>query len=234
MSCVLFSPQGDRLVLAGTKYTEDDDPPRQSCVSVWQLPPGTGQPKEEGSLSLGRPDEFSLNTDVRAAAFSADGRRLALVTRWSVSLWEWQPQRKQLAVLTTHLTEFAGMALSSDGSEVVTAGMTRVEQPDTNWLSGLQFWGFKDGRLKGQGAHMDGQNHVEQVAFALGGKALLMGSAWGEYALIDRAKQHKLWHWQPPGRGYLPFTMAPDERHVALCNVNGTVYIVRLKEVGKP
>jgi hypothetical protein len=37
-----------------------------------------------------------------------------------------------------------------------------------------------------------------------------------------------VWAWEAPGN-LLEFAIAPDRRHAALANSNGTIYIVRLK-----
>jgi WD40 repeat protein len=54
----------------------------------------------------------------------------------------------------------------------------------------------------------------------------------GRIILWDVAKQAKVREWQMPGP-VLAVGFAPDGRHLAAANGNGTVYVLRLKEVGQ-
>lgn len=234
-----FSPQGE-LLLAGFKKCEEGN--QQPWLAVYQLEQGRKQPQRRATYLLGEPRQgYGTSVDL-APAFSADGRRVALPTRTSVFLWDWYPRRKQRASLRMDpkrpgwpCAMIWGMALSPDGEEIVTAGTEDVRMPDLLQLAGLHFWGLQGGQLKSRGTiqkEADNTYGPHGVDFVLGGKALLF--TWDErYTLVDRTSCAKQWSWiAPAGKGQV--TQAPDGRHVALSNANGTIYIVRLKEAAKP
>ena len=74
---------------------------------------------------------------------------------------------------------------------------------------------------------------ASQLAFTPTGKEILISDE-ASYTLFERASRRKVWDWRSPGYFTSQFALAPDGRHVALCNSNGTIYIVRLKEATKP
>jgi WD40 repeat protein len=214
-----FSPQGE-LLLTGRK---SEDGTRQPWLARYRLGQGQKQPKRLATHLLGKPGQGLGDTLEVMPSFSADGRRLALATRTGIFLWDWHPRRKQLASLEMdpnrpgrYRATIGGIALAPDGAEVTTAGLENIsDTPEFTQLVGLHFWGLQGGQLKSRATWQEEYKGDEPhgVAFALGGKALLV--SWGQRCvLLDRASQAKQWSWSPPG-GMGMAALAPDGRHVA-------------------
>jgi WD40 repeat protein len=68
---------------------------------------------------------------------------------------------------------------------------------------------------------------VRSLAFAPDGATLASAGFDGRLILWDVARQAKLREWKLPG-SILAVGFAPDARHLAMVNTNGTVYILRL------
>jgi WD40 repeat protein len=68
---------------------------------------------------------------------------------------------------------------------------------------------------------------VRALDFLPNGKALLSADEEGLVVLWDAATGDTVWDWQLPG-AVSGVAAAPDGRHFATANSNGTVYVVRL------
>jgi WD40 repeat protein len=68
---------------------------------------------------------------------------------------------------------------------------------------------------------------VTWLEFAPDGKALVSSDYQGEMILWDVTAGDKRLAWQLPGT-IQSAAFAPDGRHLATANVNGTVYVLRL------
>jgi WD40 repeat protein len=68
---------------------------------------------------------------------------------------------------------------------------------------------------------------VVAVAFSPAGKTVASADRHGRIVLWDVAAGDKLREWQLPGQVW-DIAFAPDGRHLAAANGNGTVYILRL------
>ena len=71
---------------------------------------------------------------------------------------------------------------------------------------------------------------VRSVGFLPGGKALLSAGEDGQVILWSARTGETLWDWQLPG-AVSAVAAAPDGRHIATANSNGTVYVLRVSRV---
>jgi WD40 repeat protein len=71
------------------------------------------------------------------------------------------------------------------------------------------------------------------LAFTPDSTVLACAGSQGELALWDLAKKAKARGWQLPA-SFRAAAFAPDGRHLALANVNGTVYILRVTAAPNP
>ena len=68
---------------------------------------------------------------------------------------------------------------------------------------------------------------MRALDFLPSGKGLISAGVDGLVILWDAATGETIWDWQLPGAVNAVAT-APDSRHLAMGNSNGTVYILRL------
>jgi WD40 repeat protein len=153
---------------------------------------------------------------VRGVAFSPDGRQAASGSDdRTVRLWDVE-SGKQVHCLKGHQGELTSVSFASDGKVLASAG--------------------RDGRVLLWDLH--------SAVPALGASTMgMMGSPLGQgpvlaaSALVPERTVTKLGGWQLPGPVY-GIAFAPDSRHLATANSNGTIYLFRLPRVaaqgGKP
>ncbi len=187
---------------------------------------------QEGLDLTGRLGESS-KVCASVAAFSGDGRRLAYATEYAVHVWEWGTRRQEVATFKAHNRVVYGVALSPDGSELATCGYDDEEDPKGENISGDRVHVWRLGGKEPVCTAAFAVKGAQRLDFALGGAALLVSEDGGGCVLLDKKTGKRLWQWKPPA-GYTRFAVAPDRRHVALANSNGTIYIVRLKGPDKP
>lgn len=228
---LLFDPRGTHLILTGkTRKEEDEVKLWTAAVMMWPLGGQAGLKNEKHYL-FGNAEAKDVEGMTWGAAFSPDGRRLALLTGQELRLLDWRtPVLKDLDKLQPHhLTE--GLAFSPDATELVTSGADHLDDRQVEAdVYRVRLWTVAGDRLKERASFVS--KRAKRVEFALGGECLLTEEEEGACVLRDKLTGKVRWRWQPPA-GTTTFALAPDGRHVALGNANGTVYIVRLKEAGQ-
>lgn len=153
-----------------------------------------------------------------------DGKTLACGdANGTLRLWDVSgAEPKQRAVLLKENKEkILSLAFSPDG-KTLAAG---------DWSAKIRLWNLDEPQPKEQAVLEGPQAATLSLAFAPDGKTLAC-SAYG-VQLWDFAARTKLRGWQLPGQvGSVAF--APDGRHLATGNSNGTIYILRLAPAPEP
>jgi hypothetical protein len=166
---------------------------------------------------------------------SPDGRRVAVWARWHFRVWDWDGTRgKEVTAARAFTDEITDISFAPDKAEMALSGLDeeKDEKGETHEVGRVKFWS-----LGGRGPlerEVLPAPKVTSVDYALGGAGLLTMSNYVACTLRDRKSGKVLWRWQPPpGHWTYIAAVAPDGRHIALGNANGTVYLVRLKEAPK-
>jgi WD40 repeat protein len=239
---IAFAPTRKRLLLvAGAKRL---NPPQvdiakelwQTTLAIWRTEAAPGTSPVASTFFMGpkvrSPNPYFYPSGL---SLSPDGRRLALWSRWEFRLWDWDGTRGKELTAGRAFTEWVyQVSFAPDRAEIALCGEDQEEdeKEETHWLGRVKFW-----TLGGHGPlerEVQAVPKVLSVDYALGGAGLLTMADYGDCTLRDRKTGKVQWHWRsPPGRWSSIAAVAPDGRHIALGNANGTVYIVRLKEAPK-
>jgi WD40 repeat protein len=234
LSCLRFSPKGDLLIVAGAKEIDDEDNLRRTYLALWRIGPGRVKPRIVEEHLMGKPQKSMWDAMSRGIVLAPDGRHLVLQGARDFRVWDWSAaHRKETASWRAFTLFLYGLAFSPDGAELALCGLDHAldEEHQAQQVSRVRLWDMSDGKGKERSAFpLEGVNYV---AWALGGSALLLGTEGGACLVRDRQSGKTLWRWKPPAGRALWLAVAPDGRHLALGNANGTVYIVRLKEAPK-
>jgi serine/threonine-protein kinase len=155
---------------------------------------------------------------IEGVAWCPDGRRFISSSGDNTTrLWEVETGRELDRLTTAHRP--SGAAVSPDGRR--TAFGCR---DGSLWLCELVEGCLrKPAMLKGP--HSSGLNFIE---FFPDGKTLVSSGEHGLVTLWNAVTGKSLREWQFPGWVYA--SIAPDGRHLATANANGTVYILRLPD----
>jgi WD40 repeat protein len=232
---VALCPRGPYLLLAGYETFVNVKEYRQSLVGIWQLGGRMERPREKQSLRVGEAvDPLEADVSVQALACSADGHRLAVLRERDLHLLDWDVDKRRPPVMVKpHSDRSWGAAFSLDGKQLVTCGTDeeldkdrvrrkgRVPRP----LQSIRIWDVEAAPRKRSEFRGD-EGDVLAAEFALADDHILAQFFDQACVLFDK-KWRKRWQWRPP-HGDTHFVLAPDRRHVALCNSNGTIYIIRL------
>jgi WD40 repeat protein len=218
---VLFSPDGKALLAAGKE------------LRLWDV---TGPTPRELALLRRSSDPFSRAFSPRA--FSPDGRTLAAEDRKTgeILLWDLGGGRpKDRGVLGRgRLCGFA-----PDGRTLLALDPTRFSNEEGGPFT-VQVWDLGRDRLQAQ-FELEGEVHFWSDGlnggFAPDGQRLvnMPDPKNGLLAVWSAATGKRLREYRLPGTfdpfliTAAPFAFAPDGRHVAVNNDNGTVYILRLE-----
>jgi WD40 repeat protein len=160
---------------------------------------------------------FQVDGGAHTVAFSSDGRR-ALTGGWAktVRLWDvdsWQVLR----TFEGHTARVTSVAFAPDGRRAASGGDDSMV-----WLWSLTTPEQPAVRLRGHTGKVYG------VTFAPDGKTLASCGWDGLVLLWDGQSGELLRQWRLPGM-VNAVAFAPDSRHLALANSNGTIYVLRLK-----
>jgi WD40 repeat protein len=230
--CLAFDPRDERrLLLLGAREATPDQ--WHTALSSWKVDAGRGTAGDEQCYLTGEAEDESNKVWPRHVAVSPTGDRLAFVTDRAVHVWSWRGGRWQhWAALKASTRKPLWAAFSPDGSELATCGDDLEEDAkrSTQLVYRVRLWDLKGAQPRQRTAFEVPDAYA--VEYALGGDALLIQQDEG-CLLRDKKSGKQLWRWQPPAGGSR-FALAPDRRHVALANSNGTIYIVRLKGPDKP
>lgn len=148
-------------------------------------------------------------------AFSPDGERLAAAgVDNTLLIWDLK-RRGKIQVLRGYTTRIESLAFSPDGKRLAACAGTTIQIVDAAGP------GFKEL------LELQHQWSLTAVAFSADGSTLI---STGHNGLTewDALSGEKLREWSLPG--YVNgLSFAPDGRHLATGNGNGTVYVLRLK-----
>jgi WD40 repeat protein len=155
-----------------------------------------------------------------SVVFSPDGRRLAVASdQGRIGLWDLRGARPRPWLTLEHSVSVDALALSPDGRTL--ASVSGFEGTVLLWDLGQQ-----SVRLRATLHWHPEHTYAFCLAFSPDGRTLLSGDCAGRIILwgIDGSK---LREWKLPGSVYRA-VFAPDGRHLATVNRNGTLYILRL------
>jgi WD40 repeat protein len=181
-------------------------------VKLWQVHAG-------GSLT--ELDEATVNrraVDGTPVAFNSDSQTLAFVdVRAGIRLWAVGTRGSASTINATN-GKVLSLAFSPDGKILVLGNESGI----------ISLWHVERKRLLGESLSCAGQ--VNSVAFSSDGSKLAAG---GTTMHVWEVPSDIAQRWPPPKRFRPPseiyhVAFAPDSRHVATGNKDGTVYVFRL------
>src|SRR5262249_23094560 len=147
---ILFDPLGAHLLLLGTTRGGEEDRLSSVGLIVWPFDATASELKNERMYRLGKPDRDPTKVAARRLAFSPDGRRMAVLMREELRLWDRPGQvLKERDVLLPH-TDPCGLAFSPDGREVVTCGADQEGGEALQEVYHVRLWVLEGDRLKGK------------------------------------------------------------------------------------
>jgi len=233
LGCLAFDPGEEGLVLLGAREVDPKQGKWQTSLLACKVDAGRGKIVEGQWFPGGEVQDDSSLAWPDAVVVSPSGRHLAFATSLDVHIWEWHgARRQQWAVLGGLGKRVNGAAFSPDGLELATCGSDYVDDGKNtgDWVERVWLWDLTGAQPRPRRGF--DVSDVYRLDYALGGDALMVQEGRA-CVLRDKKTGKQLWRWQPPGGGTFA-VVAPDRRHVALTNSNGTIYIVRLKEPDKP
>ncbi len=175
--------------------------------AAWSGPVSLPNPPKQGLVSL---------------ALSPDGRRLAAGSIDGIAhVWDVGDPPRYRGLTDRHPNTVHAVVFSPDGSRLVSSGadkvfLSRLPASDTEMI-------HRDDTLEGH------QGEVRALAISPDGRRLASASTEGLVRVwdLETSTRKPLRNWLLDGPVYR-LAFAPDSRHLAIGNGNGTVYIVRL------
>jgi WD40 repeat protein len=160
--------------------------------------------------------QFPHDEAVAALALSADGRLLACAQDEAVRLWDLSGPTPKPQRLSTKVGTVQGLAFSPDSRTLVVGGLNR----------NLHVWDLSEGKAK-EHATIPAAYYWRTLAFSPDGKFLVGCNMQEGVFLWDATSWRMLQKWSlPVVVSHVAFV--GDNRHLALGNLNGTIYILRL------
>jgi WD40 repeat protein len=188
---------------------------RRALVGTWNWDTAHCWDLDKGS-ALG---SFKARSGASCVAISPDGR-LALTggSRNTVCLWDTDVDNpRELRCFTGHTGPVLCIAVAPDGKSAASC--------DGNGM--IWYWSLKGTEPHGRKFLKYHTASVRCVAFTLDGKNLVSAGWDGRVILWDVASGDRLVEWRFPGEVNW-VALAPDGRHLATANNNGTIYVLRL------
>jgi WD40 repeat protein/tRNA A-37 threonylcarbamoyl transferase component Bud32 len=155
---------------------------------------------------------------VTSVAFCSDGRRaLSGGDDNKLRLWDLEGGT-ELRCFQGHTARIAArVALTPDDRQAASGSSDGT----------VRLWDLTSDQAQGRVFFKWHTNEVTSVAFGPDGKKLASSALDGRIILWDVATGDKIREWQLPGAVH-DVALAPDGRHLAAANGNGTVYILRI------
>jgi WD40 repeat protein len=160
--------------------------------------------------------QISHSQEVAAWALSGDGRLLACAQRESVRLWDLSGPAPRYNTLATRVGAVRGLAFSPDSRTLVVTGQDEF----------LQVWDIDDSKASLRGMY-PAIPKIAVLAFSPDGKALV-GVSPGYGVTVWSTTTWRIRHQWLLGAAVNTASFVGDSRHLALGNINGTIYILRL------
>jgi WD40 repeat protein len=230
-----FSPDGKLLATDGRDYVATGEGHRSHvAVRLWDC---TGaRPRERAIFPPLAADRLDDPKQVKPVRFSPDGKLVAFRDHDKAHLWDVSDRSpKEWAVLkgSQPFEEVWTVGFGPDGKTLITAGEADFSGTSGSITPPLPYGTVRSWDLTGptpkEGNLLRSYHRstVSQIALAPNGKRLLAAGGRGDVALWDLTGGQKLREWWLPMRA-AQIVFSPDGRHVALGNLNGTVYVLRL------
>jgi WD40 repeat protein/serine/threonine protein kinase len=218
---VVFGRDNRLLIVAGR------DGPNDGTVRLWDV-----QPSEPAALHVFRGHvgkvtwlATALDGQLAASACDSDDQ--------SVRLWDVVNKREVHRFHGAKNGTITALALAPNGGLLAFANTDNGSGNDDPAHS-VRLWDLKASPPRQLPALPGHANVVRGVCFAADNKSLATADDDGRLVLWDLEANRNLQDWRLPG-GISALLFAPDGRHLAVGNTNGTVYIIRLKgPTGRP
>jgi WD40 repeat protein len=221
-----FSPDGKQVAVSG----EDNDGPldpeapvRVGVVRLWALEDGTLV--DRGAM---RPPPDSEDTwPLQLGPFLTPGQRLLVGLGRDCLLWEQKDGKtREVTRIENERGARPPFALSPDGKVFALYRDTLIREPMLRCQPYLRLFD-RSGTTFGERKEMLIDDYPDGLLFTHDAKVLIARTKFAAVRLYDVDTGRKLSQIDFPG-DVLGMDLAPDGRHLATANANGTVYVFRL------
>jgi len=230
-------PDGKTLLTAGYDIDETTNNSRGN-VRLWDIqtfPPRLIYRIEPNTTEEDKAEGF-IHHDLRRLQLSPTGKQFTLGCEDPLRFWEerggvWQ----RGGVLSRKPFQWSpgGLAFHPDGNTLVTVGNEKDPVSGGRYRGLIRFWKVRGGRGEARvPLPMPDMWYETRATFSPDGQRLAVVDTYGKGVVLDMRTGAKLCAWHLPAMPLIAF--APDSRHWAVANRNGTVYIFRLPKQPGP
>ncbi|MBL8798250.1 MAG: serine/threonine protein kinase [Planctomycetia bacterium] len=212
---VAFGRDNRLLIVAGR------DGPRDGTVRLWDVQPPEPAPLHVFRGHVGKVVWLATGQQGQLAATACDG------DDQSVRLWDVVNKREVHRFHGAKNGTITALALAPDGGTLAFAN-TDLGNGNDDPDHAVRLWDLKASPPRQLPPLPGHANVIRGLGFAADSKTLATADDDGRLVLWNLETNKNLQDWRMPG-GVATLQFAPDTRHLAIGNTNGTVYILRLR-----
>jgi WD40 repeat protein len=230
-----FSPNGRAFAATGT--FRDSQKPTTDIANIrwWDFKGGTFIERDSLIPSPATTKENTHPELSGSPVFTGDSKHLLFVAwdRWRI--WDLKAPKAQdgprvvCPLLSLGHDTFTGFG----GRVAALEGVRDLQSKGLGYSFAVRIWEVTGKGFEDRACLSFGASFPLQLCFSLDGRKIASIDNTDHFAVWDVVSRRKEYDIALPGR-VLKMAFAPDCRHLATANANGTIYIYRLAEPAKP